>query len=68
MGVLCFRHHAAAIGFCSKGCRRWIKEHGLDYLQFVREGIDEEVFAATNDTMAFRLIEEAKRQKAQDEG
>lgn len=62
MGVLCKRSHAAALNFCAKGCRRWIWDHGLDYLEFVRTGIDEKFFLEANDEMAVQLVEEARRQ------
>jgi hypothetical protein len=62
MGVLCKRSHAAALNFCAKGCRMWIKSHGLDYLEFVRKGIDEKFFLEANDEMAVQLVEEARRQ------
>jgi hypothetical protein len=66
MGVLCKRAHAAALGFCARGCRQWIKDHGLDYLKFVREGIDESVFLEANDEMAVQLVAEARRQAAEE--
>lgn len=66
MRILCKRAHAAALGFCARGCRKWIKDHGLDYLEFVRKGIDEKFFLEANDEMAIQLVAEARRQAKED--
>ncbi len=54
-------------GFCHKSSRAWFKAHDLDFLDFARNGIEEEKLAATNDYLALSVIEwahkcEAKKQ------
>ena len=46
-------------GFCSRGVRRWFKHYGLDYSDFLKNGIDEEVLLKTNDPMAVAAVEQA---------
>jgi hypothetical protein len=46
-------------GFCAKGVRRWFAMHDLDYPDFLKNGIDEEVLLATNDPMALATVEQA---------
>jgi hypothetical protein len=47
-------------GLCMRGLRMWGAHHGLDWDTFVREGLDEEVLAATGDPFALRVIAHAK--------
>lgn len=44
-------------GYCGTGMRRWFERYGLDFRTFLKDGIDEEVLAATGDAMALRVIE-----------
>ena len=48
-----------AAGFCSGGGRAWFEHYGLDWSQFLREGLDESEFLATGDALALKLIEVA---------
>lgn len=50
-----------ACKFCSKGARAWFKEKKLNYLDFVKNGIDAAIFIETNDPFALRAVEQAKR-------
>lgn len=50
-----------ACKFCSKGARAWFRQHNLDYLHFVGNGIDEEVLLATHDPFALRAVEQARK-------
>jgi len=51
--------HAHAIGLCSKGLRLACQQHGLDWLDIVHNGIDEEVLLGFNDQMAIDIVEAA---------
>jgi hypothetical protein len=55
--------HAKALGYCAKGLREFFKNHGLDYLQFVRVGIPERLIWDTNDELARRIVIEARRER-----
>lgn len=54
--------HARQVAFCSGGMRYFAKKHGLDFLKFVREGLDEEELAATGDQTALMVIEAAHKE------
>jgi hypothetical protein len=43
-------------GFCRGGARRWAQAHGIDWKDFVRNGIDSERLAATGDAFALALV------------
>ena len=44
-------------GFCPSGTRRWFDTYGLDFKDFLKNGIDESVFLATGDANAIRVVE-----------
>lgn len=48
-----------AAKMCSRGARKFFKRHGLDWDEFLRNGLPEQVIAATNDAMAKEVIEVA---------
>lgn len=47
-------------GYCSRQSRAFFAEHGLDWLDFVRGGIDAKVLAATGNALALHLVEHAR--------
>lgn len=57
-----------ACQFCSRGARAWFKDHGFDYLDFVRNGIDADILIQTNDAFAARAVEQAKTRLGGDDG
>jgi len=59
--VLIRLHHARELKYCSRGIRYWCKQKGIDYIKFIKEGIEEEVLLAFNDSMAKRVVEHAKK-------
>jgi len=46
-------------GFCASGTRKWFARYGLDYSDFLKNGIDEEKLLATGDPMALATVEQA---------
>lgn len=44
-------------GFCARGGRDWFAAHGLDWADFVREGIDEVELLAADDALGAALVE-----------
>lgn len=48
-------------GYCSGKSRDWFARHNLDWLDFVRNGIDAEILLATGCALAARLVEHARR-------
>lgn len=53
-------------GFCLSKSRPRFRELGLDWNEFIRNGLPEETFAATGDPMALALIEHAREMEAAD--
>ncbi|WP_236200237.1 hypothetical protein [Pseudomonas pseudonitroreducens] len=47
-------------GFCHSAARDFFARHNLDWLDFVRNGIDEKVLVATGDALAMILVEYAR--------
>lgn len=46
-----------AAKMCSRGTRAWFDRQGLDYSDFLKNGIDAEKFIATGDPMALQVVE-----------
>lgn len=44
---------------CIPGAKTFFKRHGLDWDDFIRNGIDEEILAEINDGMANEVIRKA---------
>lgn len=45
-----------AAGYCVQGARRWAESHGIDFKDFLRDGIDAEVLRQSGDGLALRLL------------
>lgn len=48
-------------GFCRSGARKFFVEHGLDWAEFVSNGIAAEKLVATDDALASALVEWARK-------
>lgn len=46
-----------ACGMCSSGARAFFERHGLDWGDFLENGIEVEAVAATGDAMALTVVE-----------
>lgn len=44
-------------GHCVKGAREWFERHDLDFVEFLRNGIDETEFLASGDALAIHVVE-----------
>ena len=55
--------HCREMGYCAFGVRRFFNEHGLDFKDFIKNGVDEETLARTEQGMALKLIEHAHAQR-----
>ena len=47
------------VGLCAKGTRLWFAKHNLDYTDFLKNGIAEEILLATGDAFANAVVEQA---------
>lgn len=54
-------------GFCRDKSKAWAKRHGIDYRDFVRNGIDAAVLEATGDGFALALVAWARECTTQPE-
>lgn len=53
-------------GFCRSKSREWFRAHGLNWKQFVREGIDASTLEATGDGLALALVAWARECEAKE--
>lgn len=56
----------SAVDYCRKGGREFFKKHDLDWSDFLKNGLEHDVFVATGDAMAIRMVEEAMKNKGAD--
>ncbi|AIC10416.1 hypothetical protein [Xylella fastidiosa] len=49
-------HFSRRAGFCRDGARQFFMDHGLDWSDFVRNGIAAEALSATKDALANALV------------
>lgn len=54
--------HVRAAKFCSAGARTWWKHHGLDWSDFLDNGIEPETLLQTGDALAARVVEIARNE------
>ena len=57
---------AQALGYCARAMCPWFEHHGLDWFDFVSNGIDSEKLLATDDEFAVRAVNEAVRREKKD--
>lgn len=55
--------HLTAIGYCRRNTRRFFVRHKLDWPLFLKQGLPEEQFLATQDHMAIELVKAAHGQR-----
>jgi hypothetical protein len=53
---------------CFQGARPWFARHGLDWPQFLANGLDAEVLVQTGDALALRVIAIAEAREAVETG
>ncbi len=51
---------AVELGYCIKGIKEFCKRYDIDFRNFVKHGIDEEVLLKTGDAMAVKVVERAR--------
>ena len=63
-GVIVRPDDLHAIGYCNRGARAWCQRYGLDWAQFVINGVPVEVIAATGDAMGLRLAKHVREARS----
>jgi len=59
--VIVLHRHCRELGYCNRGLREWFAREGLNWPDFVNNGIDAEILRATNNAMADKAIAHAER-------
>lgn len=54
--------HIRAAGMCARQSRVWAARHGIDWTDFLTNGIPEEVLLATGDVLAAQVVEVAHQE------
>ena len=57
----------AKVGYCAAGVRRWFIANGLDFRDFIKNGIDADVLIATGDALTQRVIDAKIARESVDE-
>lgn len=57
--------HIRLAKLCSPGTRAWWKDHGLDWSDFLTNGIPAQVLLDTRDPLAARAVEQARQDDGQ---
>lgn len=62
MPVIVWMHHVRKAGMCSSGAREFFIRHGLDWNNFLRNGIDADILDRMNDAMATQVTTIARNE------
>lgn len=58
--MIIYMRHIREAKMCAKGTRSFFDAHGWDFKDFLKNGIDAELFIKTGDAMALQVVEIAK--------
>lgn len=65
--ILVWPADLGSLGYCHRGARQWFARHGLDWADFVQNGLAVEAFEAIDDAMAAKLAEFVRKDRGQQE-
>jgi hypothetical protein len=60
--LIVLHRHLREIGYCNRGCRTFFERHGLDWREFLADGIEADRLASTGDAMALKAVEHAAKE------
>lgn len=52
-------------GFCAGSSRDWFALHGLNWMEFIQQGMAEETLLATGDALAIALVAHAHKMESE---
>lgn len=55
--------HLRLVKYCASGSKGFFNRYGLDFKDFIKNGIDSKVLLATGDPMAKAIVEAAQKEK-----
>ena len=58
-----YLRHLRLVGYCVPSSRAWAKQHGVDWREFVRDGLDATVLESSGDALAMKLVEVARAEQ-----
>ena len=64
MTVIVTMTHVRAARLCSAGAKVWLKHHGIDVMEFIRDGVPAERLEATGDLYALAVAAIARKENA----
>jgi hypothetical protein len=56
--------HIRQAGYCASGTRVWFERHNINYVEFLKNGIDVEILEATGDHFALVASQLARDEEA----
>jgi hypothetical protein len=59
--VIVTHHHMREIGYCNRGARLFCSQYGIDWADFLENGITADRLRATGDAQAERLADHAEK-------
>jgi arsenate reductase-like glutaredoxin family protein len=59
--------HIRQANLCARGARAWFARHGLDYGEFLKNGIDSEKILALGDHFGNTVVAKAMEEEAKQE-
>lgn len=60
--TIVLHRHCRDLGYCNRGLRAWFAREGMDWGDFLKQGIDAEVLRGKGNAMADRAIAQAERE------
>lgn len=54
-----------SVTMCSRGARAFFKRHGLDWTEFLQNGVSADKLVATDDPMALQVVEAVRGRQQQ---
>lgn len=57
--------HIRQANYCASGTRAWFERYGLDYTDFLKNGIDAERILAVGDHFGLVVVERARAEEQQ---
>jgi hypothetical protein len=59
--VIVTHRHLRELGYCNRGSRAFFERHGLNWSEFLENGIDSSTLLAIDDAQAHRVVEHASK-------
>lgn len=61
--LICYMRHVRAAKLCHRGSRHWCLENGVDWIDFLANGIPAQHLLDTHDPIVLRVVNEAIKER-----